>query len=211
MNSNNYTWLLDAGHGGMLDDVYTTAPGKMHVFDDGLTFYEGVNNRMIVDKLRAILLRNGIEHRLIHDRVSDTPLYERVARANRIHAEKTNCIYLSVHSDAMPEGKHGEGSGITVYTSLGKTRSDTIADVFCKNYQRRLGEFKLRKDLADGDLDKEQDFYVLRMTKCPALLTENLFFDNRAEAEFLLSETGQTRIAYAMFEAIFNIETTKPI
>ena len=202
----NYTWLLDAGHGGMLDDVYTTAPGKMHVFDDGLTFYEGVNNRKIVDKLRAILLRNGIEHRLIHDRVSDTPLGERVARANRLHAEKKNCIYLSVHSDAMPDGAHGKGSGFSVYTSVGKTRSDAIAEVFCKTYQHRLGEFKLRRDLADGDLDKEEDFYVLRMTKCPALLVENLFFDNREEAEFLLSDSGQQRIAMAMFEAIYQTE-----
>ena len=206
-----YTWLLDAGHGGMLDDVYTTAPGKMHVFEDGHTFYEGVNNRMIVNKLRAILLRNGIEHRLIHDQVNDTPLAERVARANSLHAQGKNCIYLSVHSDAMPEGAHGKGSGFSVYTSVGKTRSDAIADVFCNTYQRRLGEFRLRKDLADGDQDKEQDFYVLRKTKCPALLTENLFFDNRAEAEFLLSETGQNRIAHTMFESIFQIETTKTI
>lgn len=207
----NYTWLLDAGHGGIHDGVYTTAPSKMHVFEDGLTFYEGVNNRMIVDKLRSILLRNGIEHRTIHDKVSDTPLGERVARANRLHAEGKNCIYLSVHSDAMPDGAHGKGSGFSVYTSVGKTRSDAIADVFCNTYQRRLGEFKLRKDLTDGDPDKEQDFYVLRKTKCPALLTENLFFDNRAEAEFLLSETGQTRIAQALFESIFQIETTSTI
>ena len=53
----NYLWLLDAGHGGMKDGKYTTAPGRMHVFEDGLTFYEGVNNDL-TDQLSCISLLN---------------------------------------------------------------------------------------------------------------------------------------------------------
>ena len=207
-----HTWLLDAGHGGMSPKgAYTTAPAKMHIFPDGLTIYEGVNNRKIVDKLRRLLFLSNIDHHLIHEPWRDTPLKERVALANRLHTEKKNCIYLSIHSDAMPEGANGKGSGFAIYTSKGQTRSDVIAEIFSSVYKRELKEFKSREDHADGDADKEEDFYVLRKTHCPALLVENLFFDNRREAEFLLSKEGQARIALTLFKAILETENKKPI
>ncbi len=212
-----HTWLLDAGHGGMSpsfaeatagmpEGVYTTAPAKMHVFPDGLTIYEGVNNRKIVDKLKRLLFLSNIDHYLIHDPWRDTPLKERVALANRLLAEKRNCIYLSIHSDAMPNGAHGKGSGFSVYTSIGHTPSDAVAEIFCATYLRRLPQFRFRRNLTDGDLDHEENFYVLKNTTCPAILVENLFFDNRREAEFLLSESGQTQIAMTLFEAIVEIQ-----
>ncbi len=104
------------------------------------------------------------------------------------------------------EGAHGKGSGFSVYTSIGHTASDAIAEIFCATYLRRLPQFRFRRNLADGDLDHEENFYVLKNTTCPALLVENLFFDNRREAEFLLSESGQTQIAMTLFEAILTTE-----
>ena len=37
----------------------------------------------------------------------------------------------------------------------------------------------------------EADFYLLRHTTAPAVLTENLFMDNPADCAFLLSKEGQ--------------------
>jgi N-acetylmuramoyl-L-alanine amidase len=34
---------------------------------------------------------------------------------------------------------------------------------------------KIRKDMSDGDPDKEANLYVIKNTKCPAVLTENFF------------------------------------
>ena len=53
---------------------------------------------------------------------------------------------------------------------------------------------KIRKDMTDGDPDKESGFYMLKHTRCPAVLTENLFQDNREDVEFLLSEEGKRAI-----------------
>ena len=50
---------------------------------------------------------------------------------------------------------------------------------------------KIRKDMTDGDPDKESGFYILKHTKCPAVLTENLFQDNKEDVGFLLSEEGK--------------------
>ena len=206
-----YLWLLDAGHGGMNNGKYTTAPAKMHVFDDGLTFYEGVNNRHIVNRLIQWLQRNQIDFMTMHDEVEDTPLKQRVLVANAMHAQEKRCIYLSIHSDAMPDGAHGKGSGFAIYTSKGQTASDAVAQIFCDTYHRELPQFRLREDRTDGDDDREENFYVLRKTSCPAILVENLFFDNRQEAEFLLSDRGRQKLADALFVSILTTEKMKPL
>ncbi len=64
--------------------------------------------------------------------------------------------------------------------------------------------------MLDGDEDKEKErqsetFYVLRKTKCPAFLVENLFYDNKFEAQFLLSEAGQRRMARCLFLTVKEI------
>ena len=33
----------------------------------------------------------------------------------------------------------------------------------------------MRADLSDGDFDKEENFYILKHTNCPAIFTENFF------------------------------------
>lgn len=193
-------WLIDAGHGGYGDKGYTTSPNKMFTFPDGTTIYEGVVNRGITDKLSKLLIASNIDWQFIHDSVIDTPLKTRVTRANNAFAKRTDSVLLSIHSNA------GGGTGFEVFTSKGLTVSDNIAQYFIDSYKANFPEKKFRSDFTDGDEDKEADFYVLRNTKCPAVLVENLFFDNREEADFLLSEKGQISIAVSLYEAIKKIE-----
>ena len=195
-----YKWLLDAGHGGMFKGNYTTAPAKMCTFPDGLVIHEGVINRKITELLWRALEREGIDFALVYNEELDTPLGERVQIADRVYAKDKRCVYLSIHSNA------GGGSGFEVFTSPGQTKSDKVANIFCEQYKKHFLTSKLRSDYADGDADKEADFYVLRKTDCPAVLVENLFFDNRKEAEYLLSSVGQEAIAACLFHAIKECE-----
>jgi N-acetylmuramoyl-L-alanine amidase len=202
-----YYWLLDAGHGGKGPTGYTTAPAKMYTFPDGLVIEEGVVNRAVAKLLATMLLDANIDFGFVHDPVLDTPLSVRVQRANNKWKKSKNCIYLSIHSNA------GGGSGNEVFTSIGQTDSDKVAEYFCNSYERHFLAFgkPLRKDERDGDKDKEENFYVLKNTLCPAVLVESLFYDNRSEAEFLLSVQGQTHIALTLYRAIKKIEHDKPI
>lgn len=200
-----YTYLIDAGHGGLSNGKYVTAPAKMHKFPDGLTIYEGVINRKIAQKVCDALEDKVINYKKVYDEVKDTELDHRVMIADLTHGRSKNCIYISIHSNA------GGGTGNEIFTSPGQTKSDKVANYFCEVYEKRFPNVKLRKDYADGDADKEADFKVLRKTDCPAILIENLFFDNRQEAEYLLSEKGQNEIASAIVEAIELIERYKPI
>ena len=54
------------------------------------------------------------------------------------------------------------------------------------------------EDYKDGDGDYEENFKVLRDTSMPAILTENLFFDNFDDASLLMSETYKMRYVSAI-------------
>lgn len=204
LQESNYLWILDAGHGGMKNGRYITAPKKMFVFPEYI-IYEGVINRLIVDWLQGHLERHKIDYALVADHVEDTPLEYRVRKADYIYRKDKRAIYISVHSNA------GAGSGFEIFTSPGQSKSDKVANIFCEIYQKNFPNFPFRLDKSDGDADKEADFYVLRKTDCPALLVENLFFDNKKDADFLMSIPGQKAIAECLFECIQTVERLKPI
>lgn len=206
LKKSNYLWSLDAGHSGVdKSGKYLTAPAKMFTFPDGKTVYEGVVNRQITELLYKKLERAEIDFGLVYDDVEDTPLSQRVMTADNMYRKDKRTVYLSIHSNA------GGGSGFEIFTSPGQTKSDKVANIFCEIYQKHFPQFPFRADKSDGDHDKEADFYVLRKTDCPALLVENLFFDNRKDADYLTSANGQEAIAECLFQCILTCEKMKPI
>jgi len=86
-----YFWLIDAGHGGIKDGKYVTAPAKMHRFDDGFTIYEGVTNRKIAAKLAAMLHDACIDFGLVYDEVLDISLTERARIVNSVFEAGVSC------------------------------------------------------------------------------------------------------------------------
>lgn len=200
-----FIYLLDPGHGGMINGRYTTAPAKMHIFkEEGFAIYEGVFNRKVTAFLMESLTEHGIPFYDVVNSNEDVPLSTRVQRANR-YAEQAKqrgqrCLYLSIHGNA------GGGTGFEVWTSKGETESDQYATIFGEELMAGFPEQKYRADYSDGDLDKEEQFFVLRKTFMPAVLTENLFMDRLEDARLMMSGEGQRRIADAHFRAILRIE-----
>ncbi|MGV8961787.1 MAG: hypothetical protein ACOH2V_00130 [Candidatus Saccharimonadaceae bacterium] len=62
--------------------------------------------------------------------------------------------------------------GYSVYTTKGKTNSDTVAEILMKQFAINFPELRARPDKSDGDLDQEENFTVLMKTNCPAVLIE---------------------------------------
>ena len=56
--------------------------------------------------------------------------------------------------------------------------------------------------MSDGDRDWEENFYVLQKSKCPAVLLENYFYDNRDECAWLLKDETKERIADTIVKGI---------
>ena len=117
-----------------------------------------------------------------------------------------NCIYVSIHVNAAGgDGKWHDARGWSVYTSKGKTRSDELATMLYNQAQKLLphdSKHYVRSDWSDGDPDYEASFYVLSKTACPAVLTENLFQDNKQDVAFLTSAVGRNTIVKIHVNAI---------
>lgn len=192
--------LLDNGHA-------SSTPGKRSPCG---TFREYEFNRDIVRKISRELDRLGIRnHILVPEEYEDIKLTERANRANRYcdMYGAGNCILISVHANAAGCGEWMNGRGWSIYTTKGNTKSDSYATIFYEEAEKILPMYgmTLRKDMKDGDPDYEEDFTVIYKAKCPAVLTENLFQDNKIDCEFLKSQTGRDVITLIHVNAIKRI------
>ena len=204
--------VLDFGHGGIdRDGNYTTAPSKMYKFPNGDIAYEGVINRWlgekIVAELKTTLPSLSIVMTVHYSDSRDISLADRVKKANSYDPNET--IFVSIHCNAA----NTKASGSEVFTTEGQTKSDVLSQCIAneiKLLNETLG-LPFRKDTSDGDDDKESNFYVLRKTKCPAVLIETLFFDNYRDYGFLRNPLFQEQFAKSVVRGIakfLEIEST---
>lgn len=189
--------IIDNGHG--IDTVGKRSP----VWPDGSQLFEYEFNRDIANRLSSVLDAEGIENVLVVPETIDIPLIERVNRINYYHKNMPGSFLVSIHANA------GGGSGWEVFTSKGETKSDQLAEYFATYAEITLPGFRIRKDTTDGDSDKEADFYILKNTRCPAVLTENLFMDTERDCKFLMTEKGRQAIVDLHVGAIVHIVKNK--
>lgn len=196
--------ILDFGHGGIdQNGTYTTAPSKMFKFSNGEVAYEGVINRQI-GGLLELYLKAHTDLKVVTTVKStdarDLSLSYRVGVANKYNANDS--IFVSIHSNAS---ESHNARGFSIFTTKGHTKSDELATAIgreVKTYYDDLN-LKLRFDFySDNDLDKEADFYVLRKTKCPAVLLECLFFDNYEDYKRLINPEFQKELAWRIYQGI---------
>lgn len=179
--------LIDNGHG-------IDTPGKRS--PDG-RLLEYAWNRLIASRIVDRLLSRGLDASLLVPEETDISLPERCRRVNEWCRQlgKDNVLLISIHCNAAGRGDRWlSARGWCAYTTPGTTRADALATSLYNAAQVHLPGHRLRTDYTDADPDLEKDFYLLRHTSCPAVLTENLFMDNQADVEYLLSDIGQTNL-----------------
>ena len=81
-------------------------------------------------------------------------------------------------------------------------KSDRLAECLCQAAIRNFPRRKIRTDFSDGDSDWEEQFYILRKSWCPAVLTENFFMDSRSDLEYLQSRAGKQAVVDTHVEGI---------
>jgi len=188
-----YKVYLDAGH-------CASTPGKSSP-DKRLREYAYA--RKIVRGIEERLSQMGIDHFNDHPeedfvRGYPTDSMDLVLRTNRINAqfrkdkEAFHCFLISVHvNSASGHGWHN-ASGWTGWICNGCSPcSKKLAQIL-------YAEAEKRKLQGNRSVPKDKvwraNFWMLRKSAPPAVLTENLFQDNRAEVDFLLSDDGQKTI-----------------
>ena len=190
--------ILDAGHG-------IDTPGKRSpIWSNNTQLFEWKFNRDIVDSIIGYLQVANISYVKLIEESQDISLKERVDRINTIYKEnkdKYKVYLISIHGNAADNAP--TANGIEVFTSIGETKSDTIAEVLYSKLQN-LG-WKMRPNRSNKG-GKEENFYILKNSHCPAVLTENGFYTNEEECKKMLDYYWQKEIALAHYKAIQDIE-----
>ena len=186
--------ILDNGHG------YDT-PGKC---SPDKRLYEWSWNRDIVRRISAKLNELNIPNEILVTEDFDVSLNERVNRANKMSlmAKKQGLesILISIHINAAGNGGWKSANGWSVWVS---NNSSVKSREFAQILYAEAEELGLK---GNRSTPKERywtaNFYILKNTNCPAVLTENMFQDNKDDVEFLLSEEGKNKITELHIEAI---------
>lgn len=142
---------------------------------------ESTETRKIAYELMKLLADS--KHEVIpavYDRSANN-LKEAVTLANNEGAD----LFISIHLNA------GGGTGCEAYTWKGQQVAQAVKAC---SYLKKLG-FKNR-GIKDGS-----NLYVIKHTKCTAILIEVCFVDNKADAE-LYNRVGVANIARAIYSAI---------
>lgn len=179
-----------------------STPGKC---SPDKTLKEYAYSREICKKIKEQLLAKGIITVIDIEGDEELSLQNRCNIVNKYCAQfgANNCIYVSVHVNAAGMGdKWMNAKGWSVFVCpTASQNSKTLAQSLCN-----VALAKNLKGNRSVPLNKywTSNLYVLKNTKCPAVLTENMFQDNKEDVAFLLSQKGKDTITQVHVEGIIN-------
>lgn len=184
--------LIDNGHG-------SNTAGK-HSPDRRLLEYAWTREvaQMVTDTLKA----QGYDAERIVPEQNDISLSTRTKRVNTIcarHGAK-NVLLVSLHVNAACGAGWNTATGWTGWVAPNaSSNSKKLAQLLYEEASKR----NLRGNRSVPSCKYwVGNFAIVRDTQCPAVLTENLFQDNKADVDFLLSEQGKQAIVNLHVEGI---------
>ncbi|HSI14896.1 MAG TPA: N-acetylmuramoyl-L-alanine amidase [Chthoniobacter sp.] len=198
------TVVLDPGHGGK---------------DDGATANGLVEKNLSLDVAERVeKILKPFNFPVILTRRDDTfiPLEERANIANRLE----NAVFVSIHFN---HAKDRVSTGVETFYAPAKVLPNdplTWVGFFNKPEQPPLdnGEtlagfiqasLVLRTDAVNRGI-KSRELYVVRHTRCPAVLVEGGFINNPLEATLISNGEYRQRLASAIAEGIMSYQKTRP-
>lgn len=122
-------------------------------------------------------------------------LVMRVNRVNTLCKQKgaKNVLYVSIHCNAAgSNGQWNKAQGWQVHVGVKASQNSKVL-ANCLYDAAKAQGLKMRQP-SSSQKYWPQSLYVLDNTLCPAVLTENLFQDNKEDVDFLLSEEGKQAI-----------------
>lgn len=193
------TIVLDAGHGSIDPTTGSDSEALTRVYKfphNGRKVYEGQINRLYTKTLKQKFEQRGFNVAETAPDHKDVSLRERVAISNRYGSKHS--YFLSIHNNGSTSHT---ATGAEGYTSRGDNRSDDVME----SILFRLKDVqKLRRDMSDGDLDKEYDYYVIRKTSLRAGLLEVGFYDNWEEYLKLVDDVFIEKVTDAIVQGVID-------
>lgn len=189
--------LIDNGHG-------SNTPGKCSP-DNRLREYAWT--RDIAKRLEAKLKAKGIDVQRIVPEEIDISLTTRINRVNDICKKvgAKNVLLVSIHNNADTKGPWGDARGFSVFVSKNASScSKKCAAIFTDEAiaTNVMGNRSIPKEKFWTWSWTKDDIAILKKSECPAVLTENMFMNNKDDCSFLLSEYGKNIIVELHVKAI---------
>ncbi|MCD8039150.1 MAG: N-acetylmuramoyl-L-alanine amidase [Lachnospiraceae bacterium] len=189
------TIVVDAGHGGI-------DPGKV-----------GINNALEKDinlaialKLQRNLEQSGVN--VVMTRTDDSGLYEEgdsnkkvrdMKKRLSIIEEANPALTVSIHQNSNPDASV---SGVQVFYYKDSEKSRQAAELM----QAQL--IKSLKPSKERAAKENNTYYLLKKTSVPIMIIECAFMSNPAEADLLITDDYQERVAWAIYMGIMQIVNT---
>lgn len=186
------TIVVDAGHGGI-------DPGKV-----------GVNNALEKDinlaialKLERNLKQNGIN--VVMTRTDDSGLYNENDSNKKVRDMKNRlsiieeakpALAVSIHQNSYPDKSV---SGVQVFYYKDSAKSKAAAELMQTQLIKSL---KPSKERAAKD---NSSYYLLKKTSVPIMIIECAFMSNPTEAELLIQDDYQEKVAWAIYMGIMQV------
>ena len=187
--------LTDAGHG-------ENTAGKRA--PDGRLLEWKYSREIAAEVVKRLKTMDYNAQQLVTEE-NDISLSVRCKRVNDIckHFGASNVLVVSIHCNAAgADGKWHDARGWQACVSLNASaKSKQLASYLFDAAQ--VEGLKMRSP-KPGQKWWAQNLAICRDTNCPAVLTENLFQDNLADVEFLLSDKGREAIINLHVEGIIN-------
>ena len=199
---------VDNGHGkdAYTNGKYSPMVGEMGIDDPTIykgRFREGNFNRIVALEIVNRLVAAGYDASLVTPEDEDISLGERVRRVNKWCSKlgAANVVLISIHADAAGHGNEWKAArGMTSRVSPnGSKKSRWLGKVLWQESAKR--DLKGNRWIPDCGYI-EQSLYILNNTRCPAVLTENCFYDNMADLRIIASPEGREKVIEAHIAAI---------
>ena len=187
--------LTDPGHG--IDTAGKRSPdGRLREYK-----YAREIAAEVVKRLKA----QGYNAQQLVTEENDISLGTRCKRVNDIckHFGASNVLLVSIHCNAAgADGKWHDARGWQACVSLNASAKSKQLASYLFDAAQAQG-LKMRSPKA-GQKWWAQNLAICRDTNCPAVLTENLFQDNKEDVEYLLSDKGREAIINLHVNGIIN-------
>ena len=196
--------MIDPGHGGF-------DPGKIGI--NGT--YEKQINLSIAKELKKYLEDKGIEVVMTRESDEDLDGMEGKAHKNKDMQKRKEAInnskadiLISIHQNAFTDSKV---KGFQVFYYTGSVGGEQLAGSVDQILKEKINPENKRP------IKDTNNYYVLRVTKMPAIIVECGFLSNEEEEALLKDSKYQERLAHAIGEGILTyfsrqgIEKTKSL
>ena len=170
---------LDAGHGG--NDVGALGPSGLKESEMALDVCERAKF-MLSPQVEVVMTR------------SNDTFISLTKRADICNAEDCD-IFISYHFNAATSMT---ANGWEIFTTKKDNNSDKLATCIGEAHAALFPNQNARQDWADGDLDKEANFSVIRRANCPAVLMEGEFIHTTLGEALIKDPSNRDKMARAV-------------